>query len=228
MSEFKKCKVIMLPTKDNLEYPFIAMDMESINSILLVSGNSSNSLDYEPQHLYVTSKEQIEEGNWYYNSLNHTISQADKRYGEIKNPMPHRKIVATTDKSLKTSCRCGDQNVCTQPISYFCGESLPQIPQSFIRKYVEAGGINEVELEIEETFTDAYTEDRMRRFYGKSKIKTDSNNYIILKPTKKCWIREEVEQFRDLADAIINSASEVLGEEYNEEYENYFNWIDKH
>lgn len=93
----------------------------------------------QPQHLYFTSDEKIKEGDWYYNSSNHIISQADKRYGEIKNPLPHRKIVATTDGELGFRDEIGGWY------------PLPQISQSFIKQYCEAGGkINEVEIEYEQ------------------------------------------------------------------------------
>ena len=57
--------------------------------------------------------------------------------------------------------------------------------------------------------------------------KAKKDNTTTIKKVKNSWTRKEVEEFRTLADSIILSASDVLDENYDEEYNNYFKWIEE-
>lgn len=159
----------------------------------------------QPQHLYFTSDEKIEEGDWCILLENHYINGGVGKYNKEKaigyglhNTKFFRKIVATTDKSLKiyeseTLASASGFNLKTDDIL------LPQIPQSFIKEYVKSGGkIDEVEIEL-----DCY-EDRQCECKNNSEclnigIKVDSNNCVIVHSIKDSWSREEVEKLLLLA-----------------------------
>lgn len=159
----------------------------------------------QPQHLYFTSDEKIEEGDWCILLENHYINGGVGKYNKEKaigyglhNTKFFRKIVATTDKSLKiyeseTLASASGFNLKTDDIL------LPQIPQSFIKEYVKSGGkIDEVEIEL-----DCY-EDRQCECKNNSDclnigIKVDSNNCVIVHSIKDSWSREEVEKLLLLA-----------------------------
>ena len=79
---------------------------------------------------------------------------------------------------------------------------LPRIPRSFIKQYVESGGsIDEIDM-------------------FNQNIETDSGDYIILKPTKKYWTREEVE------DILFDISTELSWDDKDEE-EKILNCQDK-
>ena len=57
---------------------------------------------YKPQNIYITSDEEIKEGDWFLNDMN-ILFKADKNY--IENPakevyIGHKKIILTTDQDL--------------------------------------------------------------------------------------------------------------------------------
>lgn len=144
----KKVKVHMLPTLDNTN---LILDVKNNNLFYTTSKNIP--LNY--QHLYFTSDEKIEEGDW---ALYLECGTNDE---PLKDTYPYlvefpdeshwndRRIMATTDKSLKiyeseTLASASGFNLKTDDIL------LPQIPQSFIKQYVEAGGkIDEVEIGLD-------------------------------------------------------------------------------
>ena len=181
MLEFKKCKVIMLPTGDITGIVLHPTGLDKIvhtkeselKAVLDIGGVS--------QHLYITSDEKIEEGDWMLNlsgvkyneqiiskcSKNAAVNWKDNMLinGGTKSIRDCiKKIVATTDKSLMYTSNNGR-----------VGYNLPQIPQSFIKQYCEVGGIDEIDMFNEN-------------------IETDSGDYIIIKPIKESWTREEVEE----------------------------------
>ena len=44
---------------------------------------------------------------------------------------------------------------------------------------------------------------------------------------KKMYSREEVLKLKDLADAIINPACDILPDTYNDDLANYFDWVEE-
>jgi len=155
-------------------------------------------------HLYFTSDEEIKEGDWVM--YNNCIEQA----GRVESQIAYhgfKKIIASTDPKL-------------------IADGVAQIPQAFIQKYVELGGIYNVMVEyFEDNDNLQYNEFGEHAPY---RVKVNSNNEITIHPIKDSWSREEVLELKRRADAIIVQASDVLGTEYNTEYKEYFDWSNKH
>ena len=75
------------------------------------------------QHLYITVSQPIKEGDWYI--WKNQLIQANDLVGfhdSVKNDC--RKIIATTDSELKID------------LGHLCLDSLPQVPQSFLKEFV--------------------------------------------------------------------------------------------
>jgi hypothetical protein len=178
---YKKCKVVLLPTKQegNLY----------LWGYKLFTGIKRG--DSESHHLYVLSDDEIKEGDWFINRQymieeDNVPEYALWRYDNqsIKpnsNPM---KIIASTDSSLKIP----------KVFDYTkYGENLPSIPQSFIDYYVseynKGNKIEEVMVEYEPT-------GRMKSGGVETNIteilKLNSDNTINIKPIKDSFTRAEV------------------------------------
>jgi len=168
-------QVVMLPTEK-------ATDIHIWKDILYYGETNLEGYGIEYKHLYLTSDEEIKEGDWYL--FSNVLLQSD---GGYKRNCP--KIIATTDKSLLIN---------TKDI-YSNNSIIPQIPESFIKAYVESGGtIKEVLVEYEEQ--EEYTTPQgnaERENYSKHKvpyIKTREDNTVIISQAKT-YTREEVIEF---------------------------------
>ena len=128
------------------------------------------------KHLYFTTEEKIEKGNWVMSLERETECRREcemvpyrAEYMDQIHP-DDRKIVASNDAATK----------------------LPEPPKEFVDVYYEVGGIDEVEIEYYK-----YAEELSgvslipRDLY---RIKIDSNNCITIRPFKDSWSEEEVEQ----------------------------------
>ena len=101
-------------------------------------------------HVYITSDEEIKEGDWfihdktlkYADSVSLTIEQCLSNFDKLYYKSDCRKIIATTDPKLY---QLHDNGVLGQGIT-----RMHQIPQSFIKSFCEKGGIWEVEVDYEE------------------------------------------------------------------------------
>ena len=181
-----RAKVIMLPTKQSN-----IVKVHEYNSLHLLKGdehpnNTILNLGI-PQHLYFTTDDEIKEGDWYIDDCN-LIRQAvtsDKDYWD-RRPT-YKKIVATTDKSL----------------------GLPEPSQAFMEKYVELGGIEEVDIEYEsyikgqcncQCHDDGTVMLHMVACCHPTIIYQpvkNSNNIITIYSVKDSWSREEMFQLMD-------------------------------
>lgn len=182
---FKKCKVVMLP--------IIQRSKIGLNPSRL----SKNKLYFfdpvvcnEAQALYFLSDEEIKEGDWYIAQRNTgpkllKAKRIDKEVGCIfqentdETYYPYdihecKKIIASTNSSL----------------------GLPRPSDSFIKKYCELGGINEVMVEYEEVlFTNGFSiEINTKELHDKviTRLKVAPDNTITIKKVKDSWTREEV------------------------------------
>lgn len=115
---------------------------------------------HEGQYLCFLSDEEIKGDNWCYNIKDNSIFQA---IWILKAPENFRKIIASTDPSL----------------------NLPRPSDSFIKKYCELGGIENVMVEYEEFVSQV---DQL--CYLRLKVAPD--NSITIKGVKNMWNREEV------------------------------------
>lgn len=228
----KRSNVIMLPTKaiykgvillrhlwknqSKLECKSLWQYNETINigglkQYTTLNGSFRDIISsFQPQHLYITTDEEIKEGDWVM--FNNQFEQA----GRVESQLQYhafKKIIATTDKAL---------NKLVEGINGISNEEyLPQPSKAFIEKYCKAGGIDEVMVE--------YTTDELRCYKcGKSetncintskncigyfednnKPKVNSHNEITIHPIKNSWNREEVENL--LHEAYAAGYSNHLG-----------------
>lgn len=185
-----RAKVIMLRTTDNSNISIIhyCNELQYSNTITSESALSSN------QHLYFTTDEEIKEGDYFLDDdrLSKHSNNGEPNYivrkchsikngwiffdtieSEGCNPDWSKKIVASTDKSL----------------------GLPQPSEAFVEKYVELGGIDEVDIELKSSDLDY--------FFGD--LKVDSHNTITIHSIKNNWSREEVEKLLELVWATASA-----------------------
>ncbi|PCI96646.1 MAG: hypothetical protein COB15_09670 [Flavobacteriales bacterium] len=132
----KLCKVVMLSTEKESNIWKRGGKLEY---------NSSASKKINPQHLYITSDDEIKEGDWFINVhyLDKRAPEASGRYAMNKNAvfLNPKKVVATTDSDLTMDTPIDDR------VDVLYDNKLPQIPESFIKAYCKAGGIHEVLVE---------------------------------------------------------------------------------
>lgn len=184
---YKKCQVVMLPT-------------EKASNLFI--GNISGQLNYHKdkvkdkttsnQHLYFLSDEKIEKGDWFIvNDVVHKCIGLNKISGDIEsnNNLCYditkcRKIIATTDKSLKTwtpELR-GELDEYTY---------LPRPSNEFLQVYCKANGkIDEVLVEIE-AYKNKFISPSLPYYDYRFKVSPD--NTITIKPAKeKMYSKKEV------------------------------------
>jgi hypothetical protein len=146
----KTVKVVMLPTEK-------ASNISLINSKKLLEYNSypdvgSYTRNRQAQHLYFLSDDEIKEGDWAIHPSK-GIYQAIRELDELSGS---KKIIATTDKSLKivigdSGWKSADDGGWNEYKPEY--KLLPQMPESFIQAYIKAYNegkpITEVALEME-------------------------------------------------------------------------------
>ena len=108
-------------------------------------GSAMLDMGDEYQHLYLTSSDEIKEGDWMFIDEKGTKRNPGRGYvltQHKSNPASKLnaicggtvKIIATTDKSLKVDTDLEDR------VDVLYNNKLPQIPESFIKYYVEKQG----------------------------------------------------------------------------------------
>ncbi len=133
----KKAQIIMLPTRSNLEFPYIAQNVFN-KQLTIVNSTFAINCELQPQHLYIISDDEIKEGDWYYNSRLKQIFQAIRNSGYSKKTDDY-KIIATTDTSL---------NYETPFYGMDEDNNFPQPSQQFIEKYIESYNKGEVITDV--------------------------------------------------------------------------------
>lgn len=215
----KQCNIVMLPTnkseiaKRNARIPSIVH-----SSTIGAKDGFIKQGFYVPQHLYITSDDEIKGGDWficnsilkyctYKGKTTSNITYLVDKLGNEDNISFCKKIIATTDKSLK--------EIIHRDISYHSPNveiSLPQIPQDFIKKFCEQGGIDKVLVE--------YQKNSQFGSFGlyNYNVKTDSHNTITIKPVKeRTYSKTEVQiLFGDFAQEFNLLDSKENISEYNE------------
>jgi hypothetical protein len=239
----KKVKVVMLPTEG---YPAIAQSIKA-KAFNLPKEELYGWIDcpirtgHTLHHLYLVSDEEIKEDDWcidsQYNKLFKAGTTPSEKYDFIK------KVIATTDKSLKkTSFRV---------FKDLPSHSLPQIPESFIKAYVEANGeIDEVMVEYEYKCTMnpkacEWSDCRVSNKCGNYKeityptLKTRDDNTVIIhkvKNDKQFTLEDIIDILHKFAPSIRPSSSEkdTKGREFYDKwakqlsYDEYINkWIEE-
>lgn len=187
-----ECQVVMLPTEDKTKL-FTSKRDDKLHYHF--KGNTPNSVK-SYQHLYVTSDEEIKEGDHYLIKDDQFTMKAigDQIILDNLNKIDARKIIATTSDKFDLINKGLDRS---KDIIF------PRISQSFIEQYCKEGGINKVLVEYENN--PIYTGDGCHEDNWERKV--NSHNKITIYPIKDSWIREEVEK------EIIDFATEYSGME---------------
>lgn len=163
---YKECGVVILES-NNPSHVYL---VSKTNKLGYVSGKYKEDLEQFPQtiietqnqHLYITSDDEIKEGDWYYDSFLKEISRANDTFahkcGEQLFTYDNkyvRKIIATTDTSLTIQlenqcdgCKAGlpltgNIHKDSQTFGIACSkgkyvDDLPQPSDKFIQAYIEA------------------------------------------------------------------------------------------
>ena len=215
MKQVKKAKVVMLPTNQKVintkEYQLLLsnslfwtskIEIERYNEGWFFLNNSSNHNSsaitipnvekYKHQHLYIISDDEIKENDWCINTGGNIKDSFPFRVTkEVMNNKFIKKIIATTDTSLRVPYNNGDMNDLI---------ILPQPSQRFIQKFVEeynkGNVITDVLVEYELISNEEYFEntvnpdDDVPYFDEKLKINPKDDN-ITIKKVKDSYTREE-------------------------------------
>ncbi len=215
--ELKRAKVIMLPTEEKTDIIYNnSLDLlihKSNKHFYNHAVDTSKYMSY--QHLYFTTDEEIKEGDWfiYLNKIYQATSNTNRNsvwsnFKDFNSIVQYkcRKIIATTDKSLKI------EKIATATYkAMFYKDSLPQPSQAFIEKYCKEGGIDKVMVEykpVNKDYNNPFNNPLKLHDY---KLKIDSHNTITIHPIKDSWDRKEMEvkcklAFLDGAQAMYNTS----------------------
>lgn len=204
----KKCKIIMLESKDDspTSVPFVRMPQKNKLVIHAAGGEFRRylSLGFKPQHLYILSDEEIKDGLILHNSneIGKVISTTDNHVvalfpisGEVTCQKYNcKKIIATTDKSL--AMLVSDPIIGKAP-TYFPEPSKSFI-DVFVKEYNKGNIITEVMVEYEDYWIGVcHSLDVAYR------PKVSKDNTITIKKLKDSWTREEVKILFDRYNEFI-------------------------
>lgn len=208
MEQFKRVKVVMLPTGEsnlsiNRSYKERGIGVEVGKPYLTycktfkyyssVTDNSCN-----PQHLYIISDDEIKEGDWFIGDnvslrqcTSNNAGNINFKGGWYSGSENCKKIIATTDTSLNT------QNINNDTKSIVI---YPQPSQQFIEKYIESYNKGEIIIDIlveyENKFDGKeYIDEQDAYGYDKFKqtLKINSkDNTITIRKLKDSWNKEEI------------------------------------
>lgn len=193
MNVFKKCKVLLLPTKEKAEnFPILKNVNGRGKELYMPTKGYYYTQDYlkekkfEAQHLYILSDGEVEVGDWVYHAASNTIFKFDLK--DETNTSGYEKVIATTDKSL-TICTYDSSDELSTPGKMY----LPQPSEAFIKKYIDAYNkgqvIENVMVEYEEGKSYSGNEGLIIKEWLKINFK---DNTIAIKKIKDSWTREEL------------------------------------
>ena len=185
MNTFKRAKVIDLKTEETstivrckgIGYPhwkdmlFVIEVVFENNTIGLHNKIRVSKDDFEYQHLYFITDDEIKEGDYVIYNSTQQLFIANKEVGCSSQGMnklkTYSKVIVSTDISL----------------------NLPKPSQAFIKKYCDKGGINEVM--IEQTIIRYEPADRG---HDNMKLKVDKNNEITIKSIQTLFTKDDLFQ----------------------------------
>ena len=184
----KKCKVVMLSINKPIDKGqiFMSPQYNHLSTAEVSEDELSNPEVLIPQHLYLVSDDKIQEGDYVIEEIGGVVFGPIEEGDIIQNA---KKIIATTDKSL-TDLYDEPKEAYTgipprkSTVSFPKKNRLPQIPQSFVKQYVEANGkIDEVLVKYKPDYPLAV---------GERCIPKLQNNEVIIYQDRT-YTREEVE-----------------------------------
>lgn len=217
---YKKHKVVMLPTETSSIVKvtetgqlFFAKDIQYVTQ----KSSYYKELYQIPQHLYILSDEEIKTnmwekypiGTWFYSPIRGDVSQLQPK--EIGYDPGGWIVIASTDKSLGWS----EETKCLPSLP----NQMPRPSDSFIKKYCELGGIDEVMVEYEEK--ECQYSDCARTIcdcsHAELIMKVAPDNTITIKEIKDSWNKEEVisllQEYRLYGPSDIGGFNEWIKQE---------------
>lgn len=210
----RKCQVVMLLTNEN--FINVGRLILGDGDYLFMTKEQGDKSFLKPQHLYILSDDEIKEGDWFYNKLLNNIFQCvevlkddlsnhihfrDESGSRVVDINYCKKVIATTDKSLKLKETLFENVVIKKE---WINKPLPEPSPQFIQKYIEewnkGNKIEYVNVEYEAIGNWRHAE----FIHTKDIPKVDKNNYITITKVKDSWNKEEVIEFAKKVERLIN------------------------
>ena len=217
---WKEHDVVMLSTNEKAIYPSVDTYLERLSLSEFRNGSKrlsfnrySDGRDFiNPQHLYITSDEEIKEGDWRVVFLEHNCITPIG----VNQEGVGKKIIATTDRSLSIHWNKQDY------------KSLPFIPQSFITHYItEYNKGNVITKVMIEYNIIPFSKDAPDRDRGDGSIRINSDNTINIKSIKENWKRREVSNLIFKFKDTIAMELGISADKGVFEFKKIMNWINK-
>ncbi len=192
----EKAQVIMLPSKDNAGSILL---YKPEGTLQYFTNKYWSNKDLFKQHLYIVSDEEIKGGEWFINLKEKQVLLARDNKNDLShyklNPQRFKKVIATTDSSLKIhQSNCVHYN--TNKVINCCCPSLPQSSQGFIEKYIKEYNkgniITDILVEYENLLIENPNSDGCAIPHYKKQLKVSKDNTITIHPIKNSWDRKEV------------------------------------
>ena len=207
---YQECKVVMVATDNKTNITKIYLDADKTKSVL--GANKPVNDNYKEYiNLYITSNEEIKEGDWLVEGISSlfpfdVIKATKEDYDRCRENWQYgscRKIIATTDETLCLTFNNGKTDL---------KFVLPKPSDSFISKYIE-------EYNKGNQITDVLVEYKWnggRAGDYKMIPKIDSDNTITIKKVKDSYSREEViNLLYKYNDGIIDRYSQLTNKDLN-------------
>ena len=195
---FKKCKVVMLSTNEK------AMIGLNYNNLFYCKGNNmgfENSKHINSQHLYITSDEEIKEGDWIFDNyskinLIQQVRVCDLESSHNRNGNWH-KIIATTNEQLRIdSIIRSTQDDDYGKVKFIIAKPSQQFIEKYIEEYNKGNVITDVLVEYIDNGEEGWNgsnEDGEPIWNEKIELKVNpKDNTITIKKVKDSWNREEI------------------------------------
>jgi len=191
MSQLKKHKVVMLPTKEKAENCLAGYSDKSLLFKFQPNYHYTQeylkSIESSAYHLYILSEEKPQDGDWYVHNQKGTGPRISN---SSAIPMDAKKIIATTDDSLIIRTETWDGEHFNPEVSY----NLSKPSQSFIEAFIEAHNkkqpITDVNVEYE---TYAAHRGKYDDELGERIKVNPKDNTITIKKIKDSWTKKEVD-----------------------------------
>lgn len=198
MTQFKKCKVVRLPTENNKADLYRTFATKNFHPNLTKLDKEAVYVDVEYLHLYILSDEEIREGDWYFRLDLNEVRQCRNFFTKEDTPPYCKKIIATTDPSINTY---------ESSTPYYEGKQLmPRPSDAFIKKYCELCGIDEVLVEYENiqlTKKEDYQySNGISNLKYEDRLKVAPDNTITIKKVKDSWKREELPVLKNISERM--------------------------
>lgn len=242
---YQHCNVVMLPIQSKAVR--LGQLVIGPGNNLFSSRQSNDIGTLTAYELYITSDEEIKEGDWFIcnqaaqqcvevrKDSDYTYKIINKFNGEIQYHSKHwkDKIIATTDTSLR---RMGDDGI----VDIALGLEISYIPESFIKYFIEeynkGNVITDVLVEYEKILNPQwesyfeYTNYCMingysNQWYDKEILKVNyKDNNITIKKVKDSWNRKE--HSKSLSD-LGRDLSRTFNLPFKDSLEFTMKWIEE-